>query len=161
MKLRMTKLAILVVLSLSAFLLPISTSSSAGNSPMPPPAIQFTHVDIVVDPHGHTLAAYQLSLVLTTPNAQIVGIEGGDHAAFNAAPYYDPAAMQNHKIIVAAYSLNAAKDLPVGKTRVARLHIQLPANATPQFTSELTVAATTDGAAIPNATASLQPGENP
>ena len=159
MIMKMTRVAMLLVLPLLAVLLPMA-SSSAGNEAAAA-AVQFTYVNVVIDPHDRPLAAYQLSVVLTTPDAQIVGIEGGDSAAFNAAPYYDPAALQKQKVILAAYSLNAAKDLPAAKTRVARLHLQLPANATARFTTELNVAATTDGAAIAHATASLQPGENP
>jgi hypothetical protein len=91
-------------------------------------AAEFGWVDVVVDSGNVPLAAYQVE-VSPAPGANvdgagvrvsIVGVEGGSHAAFAAAPYYDPAAIQGQRVIIGAFSL--AAELPAGATRVARVH---------------------------------------
>jgi hypothetical protein len=56
--------------------------------------------------------------------------------------------MQSERVILAAFSTNAVRDLPVGRTRVATLHLQRAGTAPIEFRVELRVAAGPDGGAI-------------
>jgi hypothetical protein len=103
-------------------------------------APRFAYVDVVIDPAGKPLAAYQFEFTGGV-GCQIVGVEGGEHPAFAAAPYYDPAAMQADRVIAAAYS--TAEQLPAGKTRVSRLHLRL--SGEPAYQVRLVTAGSTDG----------------
>ena len=107
------------------------------------PEVRFKVLDIVIDAGDANLAAYQFEL--NAPDGTLlVGAENGEHAAFAAAPHYDSAAINSGRIIVAAF--NTGDDLPSGKTRVCRLHVQETGTATYDIT--LTVAADADGNAI-------------
>jgi len=88
---------------------------------------------------------------------KLVGIEGGEHAAFRDPPYYDPKAMMHERVILAA--LNAGDDLPKSRTRVARLHLEIDADH-PDFATHLIVAAAPDGSHIA-AEVSVSEGERP
>ena len=82
-----------------------------GKSPSPPPsppstgergqsgagtsasdAVRFGSVDVFIDSGPAALAAYQFELDVTAGNVTLVGVEGGEHRAFQQAPYYDPRA---------------------------------------------------------------------
>jgi hypothetical protein len=114
----------------------VTTTSSTSQG-----RIHFTTVDVFVDPQGQPLAAYQLEFVADEKTVKLVGIEGGEHPAFSNPPYYDPAALSNHRVILAA--LNAGDDLPKAKTRVARLHLQIEGEH-PTWSAQLIVAASRD-----------------
>jgi len=86
---------------------------------------RFTTFDVMVDPRNQPLAAYQLEIKTRQGNVQIVGIEGGSHAAFQQPPYYDPKALQKNRVILAAYNIQAAQNLPHTITRVATIHVSL------------------------------------
>ncbi|MEI8195404.1 MAG: hypothetical protein WCI73_05795 [Phycisphaerae bacterium] len=103
--------------------------------------ISFRSLDIYVAPHGaqQALAAYQVELRVTRGDAVIIGVEGGEHPAFTKPPYYDPAALQNQRILLAAFSTD--QNLPHGKTRVARLHFQVRGNQAPEYSIKLDIAA--------------------
>ncbi|MBM4029554.1 MAG: hypothetical protein FJ280_29770 [Planctomycetes bacterium] len=90
------------------------------------------------------------------PPVKIVGVEGGAHPAFREAPYYDPAALMNDRIIIAAF--HTGKDLPSGRTRIATIHLQVPADAEPRYELKLTVAADANGGNLP-AKLNLETGE--
>ena len=127
--------------------------------------VRFTPVHIYLDPGGKPLAAYQFELVCSVPvrayspgedNAsrrhyerqiKIVGVEGGDHPAFKDAPYYDPAALMNERIIIAAF--NTGADLPTTRTRIATIHLQITGDAEPQYEVSLTTAAGATGENVP------------
>jgi len=101
-------------------------SAPPAKAPAPDADVRFEAVDVFVDAGESPLSAYQFDLA--TParegwQASIVGVEGGEHPAFRKAPYYDPAALHAGRIIIAAYSVDEA--LPTGRTRVARLHMEL------------------------------------
>jgi hypothetical protein len=85
---------------------------------------RFCAVDIYVDSGSTPLAAYQLAFAATNGVGRIVGIEGGEHAAFRQPPVYDPKAIQHERVIIASFSTASASDLPTGKTRVATIHYQ-------------------------------------
>jgi len=119
------------------------------------PAVRFEAVDVYVDSGKSPLAAYQFELAAEVGDMKIVGIEGGEHAAFKEPPYYDPAALMKHRVIIAAF--NTGADLPSGKTRVARVHVQVTGDAEPEYVVKLHVAASADGKEI-KATATLAGG---
>jgi hypothetical protein len=109
---------------------------------------RFRVVDIYLDSKGAPLAAYQLEFSITNSYAKIIGIEGGESAAFRQPPFYDPKAMQRERVILAAFSTAAANDLPHGKTRVASIHLQCSDSRELQAELKLRVAANFEGAKI-------------
>lgn len=89
--------------------------------------VRFAAIDLVLGlPDGAELGSYQVELApLDNKVAQIrvVGIEGGEHAAFKTPPFYDPKAIGNERVILAAYS--TAAELPTGRSRIARVHYEI------------------------------------
>ena len=110
-------------------------------------ASRFEAIDVFVASGNQQLAAWQLEVKSAANDVQIVGIEGGEHPAFAEPPYYDQRAMNSNRVIIAAFS--TGNNLPSGKTRVARIHVQLRGPKATTWFSELTTAATTDGTKIP------------
>ena len=89
--------------------------------------VRFGVLDIAVQiPDGAELGAYQVDLTplpdLPT-RVRVVGIEGGEHEAFRTPPFYDPKAIGNERVILAAYS--TAPELPTGRSRIARVHYEI------------------------------------
>ena len=79
---------------------------------------------------------------------QVVGIEGGDAPPFADAPYYDREAVEGgsaDRIIVASFSMLSAAELPVGRTRVASVHVRVAPGAPPDYRRTLVAAGTPDG----------------
>ena len=122
-------------------------------------AVRFEAVDVFIDSKDRPLAAWQIELtakpdrtdtgradtgVRPYNDVKIVGVEGGEHAAFKEPPYYDPAALNRNRVILAAFS--TGQTLPTGRTRVARVHVQ--ASGTPHYEVKLIVAASADGKEI-------------
>lgn len=120
----------------------------------------FRVLDVYVDSGTSPLAAYQFEFNTKQKDAgemKLVGIEGGESTAFKEPPRYDPRALTlpAPRVIVAAF--NTGKDLPTGKTRVARLMVRVPPGAAAlprELEGRLTAAATAD--AKPIAGAKLQ-----
>lgn len=110
---------------------------------LPARAEQFKAYDIVITPHGEALAAYQVELIADDPGARIVGVEGGDDPAFQEAPYYDPAALQTGRIIIAAF--DTGPNPPNQTTRVATVHMIEPDDCDSGHTMDLTVAVDAHG----------------
>jgi hypothetical protein len=108
---------------------------------------KFVAVDVMLDSGKAQLGAYQITLVAETPDVRLVGVEGGEHEAFAQAPFYDPAALQRDRVILAAYSVQ--DHLPVGMTRVARLHIACDEGTNPAFIITLDAAADAQARALP------------
>jgi hypothetical protein len=108
---------------------------------------RFEAIDVFVDSGNQRLAAWQLELNSTATDVQIVGIEGGEHPAFEEPPYYDKRAMNNNRVIIAAFS--TGDNLPSGRSRVARIHVQVRGPGARTWLSELTTSATADGTRIP------------
>ncbi len=119
--------------------------------------IRFAPVHIYIDSGSKPLAAYQFELKAAAGQIKIVGVEGGEHAAFKEAPYYDPAALMDDRIIIAAF--NTGRDLPAGRTRVATIHLQIFGDAEPEYQLTLVAAADNNGEKI-SAELNLQTGEN-
>jgi len=136
--------------------LAVWAQESASQPQETQPAMRFVYVDVFIDAGDQPLAAYQFELSAAQGEIKIVGVEGGDHPAFAEPPYYDPKALQNDRIIIAAFDTDT--DLPTGKTRIARVHLAIIGNQKPDYVVELSVAATTDGSEIP-ATTAIAEGE--
>jgi hypothetical protein len=106
---------------------------------------RFSAVDIYVDSKNAPLAAYQIEFSATNGVAKIVGIEGGESAAFHEPPFYDAKAIQQERVIIAAFNTGATDKLHSGKTRIATIHLQIVGDARPQFQLTLQAAANPDG----------------
>jgi hypothetical protein len=119
----------------------------AQESPARPEFVRFRAVDVFVDSTNKPLAAYQLEFTASA-GVKIVGIEGGEHAAFKEAPFYDAKAMQHERVIIGAFSTAAADKLPTGKTRVATIHLQTTGDQPLHFEVRVKAAATVEGRKI-------------
>ncbi len=108
--------------------------------------VRFEAVDVYVDSGEAPLAAYQFEFAAEVGEIKIVGVEGGEHPALEEPPYHDPAALMKGRIIIADFTTDG--DLPVGKTRVARLHLQVIGDVVPEYVAALEVAASADGKQI-------------
>ncbi len=120
------------------------------------PKVRFAPLHIFLDSGSRPLAAFQFELKAAAGQIKIVGVEGGQHAAFKEAPYYDPAALANDRIIIAAF--NTGRELPKGRTRIATIHLQIIGEAEPDYELKLTVAADANAKEIP-AKISFEKGE--
>jgi hypothetical protein len=116
-------------------------------------AVCFATVDVRIDPKDHPLAAYQIEITGDSARVKLAGVEGGEHAAFREPPYYDPAALNRSRIILAAF--NTGSDLPGKPFRVARLHVQISGDENPRWDVKLIVASASDGSAIAGAAATV------
>jgi hypothetical protein len=110
--------------------------------------VGFQSVDVFVDSGSSPLAAYQFEFAVTRGSAKIVGIEGGEHTAFAQPPFYDPKAMQQERVVLAAYSTNSENKLPKGRTRVATIHLQVSGRGELKFETKLQTAASSNGVKI-------------
>ena len=108
-------------------------------------SVQFEAIDIFIDSHGQPLAAYQLEFFARKDAIRIVGVEGGEHDAYKEPPYYDPKAIQHERVIIAAF--NTGNKNPIGKTRVATIHVQVLRR--PDYRLKLHTAADSEGTPIP------------
>jgi hypothetical protein len=148
-------IGILVALSLVAPLL--ARVSAAGSRKPAEGRVRFAPVHIYLDSGDRLLAAYQFELKAGSGPIKIVGVEGGEHPAFKEAPYYDPAALMNDRIVIAAF--NTGTELPHGRTRIATIHLQILGDTEPQYELKLVTAADKDGQEI-RAELNLQTGED-
>ena len=115
------------------------------------PRIVFETLAVHLDTGATPLAAYQIEITAAasdTGRVEIVGIEGGEHPLLSEPPYYDPAAMSNDRVILAAFTTAPAGDLPRGDVRVATLHLRITGAEAPRFETTLIVGADAEGAAI-------------
>jgi len=112
------------------------TNANHGNQAT---KVRFVPLAVYIDPQGRPLAAYQFEMKAIAGHVKIVGVEGGEHPAFKKPPYYDPAALAQDRIIIAAFSTN--QELPRAKTRVAFVHLQVSGDVDPRYELTLTVAA--------------------
>lgn len=110
--------------------------------------IHFTAFDIFVDSGNVPLAAYQLEFSGPAAQVRITGIEGGEHEAYKTPPFYDPRAIQQERVILAAFNPAPERKLPSGKTRVATIHLQYFGAAKPECSLKFHTAADVDGKAI-------------
>jgi hypothetical protein len=151
----MKKVVVIVLLSISV-MVPVLARQSEQDQPEIQPKVRFAPLHIYLDSGNKPLAAYQFELKAVTGQIKIVGVEGGRHKAFEDAPYYDPAALANNRIIIAAF--NTGSELPKGRTRIATIHLQIIGIAEPDYELKLAVAADADANEIP-AKISFEEGE--
>ncbi|MCP4709208.1 MAG: hypothetical protein GY869_11335 [Planctomycetes bacterium] len=122
-----------------------------------PPQKTFTPLHIYIDSGNAQLAAFQFELTTDAEKVYITGVENGEHPAFaDTPPYYDPAALQKNRIIIANF--NTTNDLPTGSTRVATIHLMIQGPQKPQYKLNLITAADQNGNPI-NARISLLQGD--
>ena len=161
-----------IILTSVCVIVPVLAQQAEQGYPTGQPAVRFAPLHIYLDSGQRPIAAFQFELVCSVPvraseenasrrhyeqQVKIVGVEGGSHEAFSKTPpYYDPAALANDRIIIAAFSTQP--DLPKGRTRVATLHLQITGDVEPQYELKLIVAADADGKEIP-AEISCEKGE--
>ncbi len=122
------------------------------------PATTFATLDITIDPLGQPLAAYQFELTSADTSFTVVGVEAGEHEAFNHGrpPYFDPVATQekSDRLILAEYALPELKAdaLPTQAIRVATVHVmfdkQVDEEAIAAIQLKLTTAGNADGKRI-------------
>jgi hypothetical protein len=108
--------------------------------------VRFRAVDICIDSGDTPLAAWQVEVKAISGDADVVGIEGGEHPAFREPAHFDPRALQGGRIVLAAFSTSG--DLPTGGGRIASLHVQETGPAA-EYELKLIVAAGGDGSKIP------------
>jgi hypothetical protein len=138
--------AIVGVAVLSIFVQPIGQSADGAERE----DVRFRPVDIVID-SDQPIAAYELEVVVARGNAIITGVEGGS-APMNEPPYYDPAALQAGRIIIAAFSTEDT--LTGGAHRVATIHFR-ESGSQPHYEVRVRVIAGPDGDRL-NATATAK-----
>ena len=110
-------------------------------------SVRFFAVDVYVNSLGMPLGAYQIEIADPTGASRIVGIEGGGHRAFHEPPFYDRAALQSNRVIIAAYS--TLPQLPRSRTRVATLHLRVVGEIEPELLALTQVAISAKGTKIP------------
>jgi hypothetical protein len=114
--------------------------------------LRFAAIDIILT-SSQPAAAWQFELKDRHGLMQVVGVEGGESAAFEGAPYYDREAVRlgtADRIVVADYSLADVRELPVGRVRIATIHLTLSGDASTDsdFELNLITATTRDGKVI-------------
>ena len=152
--------ALILALSLlGAAAAPTERGETPSLAPSSTQSVRFATIDVRIDPKDHPLAAYQIEITADSPTANLAGVEGGEHAAFRDPPYYDPAALNQNRIILAAF--NTGSDLPATESRVARLHVQISGARDPKWNVKLTVASASDGSAVSGASATATMSSSP
>ena len=110
-------------------------------------SVRFTPLRVYIDSGERSLGAFQFELRTIRGDVKIVGVEGGEHKAYKQPPYYDPAALANNRIKIAAF--NTSGELPSGKSRIATLHLMITGSVEPEYKLDLTVSADADAEEIP------------
>jgi hypothetical protein len=152
-----------VLVLVAALLLVVTGARGQGTGG--PAGVRFVAVDVFVDSGATPLAAYQVEIRelgaaggTPAPQVRLVGVEGGA-GVYATAPYYDPAALHaealKDRIVIAAFSTGAG--LPTGKSRVARLHMEVRGGE-PGFAMRVMTAGAADGHKI-EATATCSPAD--
>ena len=120
-------------------------------------APRFEAIDVFVDSGEALLAAWQLEVSGDGPKVTVVGVEGGEHAAFREPPYHDTRALQRSgRLIIAAF--HTRDDLPTARTRVARVHFMVEGDGVVRYTARLVVAGGANGDKV-TARASVGPAK--
>lgn len=117
--------------------------------------VRFVNVAIYVDAGAKSLAAWQLEFLVRAGEVEVVGVEGGEHAAYADPAYYDPSALREDRLVLAAF--DTGEHVPTGRTRVATLHLMVRGSAAPEFDVRLVVAADRDGRSF-DAAVSIEEG---
>ena len=142
----MKEITAIILMSIS-IIVPVLAQQSEQDITAVQPSVRFAPLHIYLDSGNKSLAAYQFELKAAAGQIKIVGVEGGQHPAFKEAPYYDPAALANDRIIIAAF--NTGSELPKGRTRIATIHLQIIGDDEPDYELKLVVAGDADAKEIP------------
>ena len=142
----MRKLSAIILITTGLVISVLAQQSQQEERPVQP-GVRFAPLHIYIDSGNEGLAAFPFELKAVTGQVKIVGVESGDHAAFKPPPYYDPAALANDRIIVAAF--NTGRDLPSGRSRITTIHLQIIGDIQPEYELDLIVAVNADGENIP------------
>ena len=101
---------------------------------------RFVAIDVSFNPDNHAIGGWQLAVTLPE-HIEIVGIENSQHPAFSKSPpTYDPAAIGNHRVILAQLAATEfdVESLPNQSTRMTTLHLMIEANS-PAFDPQLDI----------------------
>jgi len=142
----MKKLIVIILITVSLVISVLAQQSKLEKTSAQP-SVRFTPLHIFLDSGNQGLAAFQFELKAVTGQIKIVGVEGGEHPVFKKPPYYDPAALANDRIIIAAFS--TSHDLPTGRSRITTIHLQIIGDTQPKYELDLIVVANADGEKIP------------
>jgi hypothetical protein len=151
----MRTITVIILISIS-LIVPVLAQQSEQYETTVQQKVRFEPLHIYLDSGNKALAAYQFELRATAGQVKIVGVENGEHPAFKEPPYYDPAALANDRIIIAAFSTD--KNLPKGRTRITSIQLQIIGDTEPEYEVDITVAADANGNEIP-AKITLEKGE--
>jgi hypothetical protein len=128
-----------------ATLLLVACAQEASLSPTLETDVRFQPYDVVLETPAQ-VAAYQVTLAVSSGDAVVVGIEGGDPPGFQEPPYYDPAALTEGRVVLASFNTDAV--LAPGSHRVATVHMQETGPAA-EYVLDLVVAADDRGRPAP------------
>ena len=145
---------IVIILITLSLIVPVLARQADEYETVSRQKVRFASLHIYLDSGSRALAAYQFELkatagrpALAKAGVKIVGVENGEHPAFEEPPYYDPAALAKDRIIIAAFSTD--ENLPKGRTRITTIQLQIIGDAEPEYELELTVAGDANGNEIP------------
>ena len=134
----------IVIILISVFIMvPVFAQQFGQEYATEEPRVRFATLPVYIDSGNQGLAAYQFELKAISGQIKIVGVENGEHPAFEEPPYYDPAALANDRIIIAAF--NTGNNLPTGRTRISSIQLQIIGDVEPEYQLELTVAGDENG----------------
>ena len=142
----MKKLVVIILVTI-CLVISVLAQQSQQEKTSAQPNVRFIPLHVYINSGNESLAAFQFELKTVTGQIKIVGVEGGEHAAFKEPPYYDPAALANNRIIIAAF--NTSGDLPTGRSRITTIHLQIIGDIQPEYELNLIVAANAGGEEIP------------
>lgn len=97
--------------------------------PAEQPAPVFQTIQVTIDPQGKPLGAYQFELTAEKGTFTVVGLEAGDHPAFDhdRPPYFDRSTLQRgtDRLIVAEYARPDVKThaLPTKPVHLVTVHV--------------------------------------
>ena len=128
---------------LGLLLILVCAALPALHVPAGDPGVRFRALDVHVDAGAARLAAWQVEISCDSPEARIVGVEGGETEEYSEPPWYDPAALQGGRIVLGAFT--TAGSAPAGRTRVARIHVEEPAGIEPRYAGRIVAAAAPGG----------------
>ncbi|MCY4487176.1 MAG: hypothetical protein OXF11_08690 [Deltaproteobacteria bacterium] len=115
--------------------------------------VRFAALDVHLET-AEPVAAWQFELSEAGGRMRVVGVENGDSPAFPKAPYYDRKAVNDgraDRIIVADFTLRPGNELPVGRVRIATVHVRLTGDSGPDYVLRLVTAGNAEGKPVPAA----------
>ena len=113
--------------------------------------VRFAALDIHLE-SAEPVAAWQFKLSEAGARMIVVGVENGDSPVFGKAPYYDRKAVSDgraDRIVVADFTLRPAAELPVGRVRIATVHVRLTGASEPDYVLRLVTAGNAQGEPVP------------